>query len=125
MAIRIVATSTILLIGLVGAGCGTDGFWTVDGGKETNCEKAGDCPDNNHGTGGGNGSGGGGGGYGYPFTFVVEVCFCDDGYVGVIARRHGWGGLVDSHGKGERERYGDCRDDVCALHCPGPFGCWV
>jgi hypothetical protein len=60
MAIRIVTTSTILVIGLVGAGCGADGFWTVDG-NETGCEQAGDCPDNPSGNGGSDGSGGSGG----------------------------------------------------------------
>ncbi|MRG93897.1 hypothetical protein [Polyangium spumosum] len=64
MAIRIVTTSSLLAIGLVGAGCGTDGFWTVDGKDEPACEQAGDCPDNTNGTGGGNGGGGGGTGGG-------------------------------------------------------------
>jgi len=61
MAIRIVTTSTLLLIGLVGTGCGTDGFWSVDDGSEANCEKAGDCPENPSGNGGSSGTGGSGG----------------------------------------------------------------
>ncbi|MDI1483890.1 hypothetical protein [Polyangium sp. y55x31] len=60
MAIRIVTTSTILVIGLVGAGCGIGGT-TTSGGGEPDCELAGDCPDNTGGNGGGGGSGGGGG----------------------------------------------------------------
>ncbi|MDI1442969.1 hypothetical protein [Polyangium sp. 6x1] len=61
MAIRIVTTSTILAIGLVGAGCGTGGFF---GDGQPDCEQTGDCPDNTGGQGGGGGSGTGGSGTG-------------------------------------------------------------
>ena len=59
MAIRIVTTSTLLVIGLIGAGCSIGG--TTATGNGPDCEPAEDCPDNTGGHGGGGGSGGGGG----------------------------------------------------------------
>ncbi len=62
---RIVTTSTILVIGLVGAGCTGDGSSAVGIGGDGNpdCERPEDCPDNTE-NGGGNGGNGGAGGAG-------------------------------------------------------------